>query len=461
MKNSLLILCIFIFQFALSQNRAPSCWLKYQDNFQGDILINKIKVISPSPTYTYYCSLQWNAGMEGGGYCGIQEHPDGRNFIFSIWDPISSSESITAPYTHSGTQVESFGGEGTGLKSWNFTIGWDTEQWYSFVTRAWSFGSNTMFGFWVYSHFDQIWYHLVTMDYPVSNIRFNSPTGSFIEDWLGNGWNTREVHHQDGWKRKTSDLSWNALKSSLFERVSPDAGANNYINNYDGGTNSDYYFMRSGGTTTPTTNTSGTMLSLANINSEPGYDVANVSSINKTVSIDNLLLNWTLDPSKSPQFSYKINIYDNPALSGVPLIEINEIIPHQRDSNIDISSLTNGIEYYIEFSVIDIFDNQSTTVTESFVAQSSTLGLNDTNIINTFNYYPNPFDSKIYLNFKNQIKYIKITLTDITGKIILMNNYYNCSEIEIKTPSDIGKGIYFLTVTDEKQNKNTIKLVKK
>lgn len=460
MKNSLVILFVFIFQIAQSQNRAPSCWLKYQDNFQGDILINKIKVISPSPTYTYYCSLQWNAGMEGGGYCGIQEHPDGRNFIFSIWDPISSPDSITATYTHSGTQVESFGGEGTGLKSWNFDIGWNTEQWYSFVTRAWSFGSNTMFGFWVYSHSDQIWYHLVTMNYPVSNIRFNTPTGSFIEDWLGNGWNKREVHHQSGWKRKTSDLSWNAFTKSFFERVSPDAGANNYIENYDGGTNSDYYFMQSGGTTTPTTNTSGAMLFLPNTNSNPGYEVANVSSLNKTISIDNLLLNWTLDPSKSPQFSYNINIYDNPAFSGVPLIKINEILPHTRDLNIDISSLTNGIEYYIEFSVIDIFDNQSTTVTTNFVSQSSTLGLDDTNILNTYNYYPNPIDNKIYLNFRNQTKYLKITLTDITGKIILMSNYYNCSDIEIKTPSDIGKGIYFLTLTDEEQNKKTVKLVK-
>ena len=122
MKKLLLILCAFTFQVGQSQNRAPSCWLKYQDYFQGDILINKIKVISPSPTYTYYCGLQWNAGMEGGGYCGIQEHPSGRNFIFSIWDPISSSESITAPYTYSGTLTEPFGGEGTGLKSWNFAL---------------------------------------------------------------------------------------------------------------------------------------------------------------------------------------------------------------------------------------------------------------------------------------------------------------------------------------------------
>lgn len=459
MKKTLLILIALTFQFGLSQNRAPSCWLKYQDWYQGDILINKIKVVSPSPTYTYYCSLQWNAGMEGGGYCGIQEHPSGRNFIFSIWDPISSSESITAPYTHSGTLTEPFGGEGTGLKSWNFDIGWNTGQWYSLVTRAWSSGSSTMFGFWVYSHTDQIWYHLVTMDYPVSNIRFNSPTGSFIEDWLGNGWNTREVHHQDGWKRKTSDLSWNAFTSSLFERVSPDAGANNYINNYDGGTNSNYYFMQSGGTITPTTNTSGTMLSLANNNSDPGYDVVEVSSLNKTVSTDNLLLDWILDSSKSPQFSYKIDIYDNPTFSGNPIIEVNENIPHQRNFNIDISNLIDGNEYYIKFSVNDIFDNQSTEVTDNFIAES-TLGLDDINSLNTFSYYPNPFEDKLTLKFNNQMESIITSLVDIVGKIILTDYHYNSSEIELNIPLNIGEGVYFLTIMDGEKNQNTIKLVK-
>lgn len=217
--------------------------------------------------------------------------------------------------------------------------------------------------------------------------------------------------------------------------------------------------MQSGGTITPTTNTSGTMLPLVNNNSDPGYAVANVSSLNKTVSVNNLLLDWNLDSSKSPQFSYKIDIYDNPIFSGDPLIEVNEIIPHERNSNIDISNLIDGNEYYIRFSVTDIFDNQSTEVTDSFIAESN-LGLDDINLLNTFRYYPNPFEDKLTLKFNNQIESIKTSLVDIVGKIILTNYHYNCSEIELNIPSDIGKGVYFLTIMDGKQNQNTIKLVK-
>ena len=460
LKRLLLMLCTLTLQVGIAQNRAPSCWLKYQDAFQGDILINKVKVSAPSPTYSYYWCLQWNAGMEGGGYCGIQEHPNGRNFIFSIWDPISSSEAITAPYTHPTTIIESFGGEGTGLKSWNFDIGWDTEQWYSFVTRAWPSGSSTMFGFWVFNHTDQEWYHLVTMDYPVSNIRFNSSTGSFIEDWLGNGWNTREVHHQEGWKRRTSNYSWQAFTSCTFERVRPDAGANNYIDNYNGGTHTDSYFMQSGGNITPTTSTTGTTLTLANSNSTPEYHTGQITSLNTTTSLDSLHLTWTLDSSKAPQFSYDINIYDNPDFLGNPVIEINENIPHQRNHNIDVSTLTKGKQYYLKLSIHDIFDNQSAVVTDRFLIESI-VHTDNTNPLRSLSYYPNPFRDNINLKFSHRIKFVKISVADSKGRVMLTNDYYNCSEIEQQLPANLDAGLYFLTVTDHEQNTVTITLHKK
>lgn len=60
----LIIVFQFLFVTGFGQNRAPSCWLKYPDNFKGDIIINTVRVASPSPLYTYYCTMQWNAGMQ-------------------------------------------------------------------------------------------------------------------------------------------------------------------------------------------------------------------------------------------------------------------------------------------------------------------------------------------------------------------------------------------------------------
>lgn len=455
----LLLVAITVSQFGFSQNRAPSCWLKYQDSFQGDILINTVKVQSPSPTYTYYCNLQWNAGMEGGGYCGIQEHPQGRNFIFSIWDPITSTDAITAPYTHNGTQIENFGGEGTGLKSWNFDIGWDTDQWYSFVTRAWDSNTHTMFGYWVFNHSDQEWYHLVTMDYPVANVRFNSSTGSFIEDWLGNGFNTREVHHKEGWKRKTSDLSWSPLTSSFFERVSPDAGAVNYINNYDGGVGADYYFMKSGGAVTPVTNTSKTTLSLSNNNTDHGFLTGEVSQLNTTINGNILILDWDVNKSKSPQFSYHVAIYDNSTFSGTPIIQFDQNVPDERTLDIDISSLISGNKYYIQFYIIDIFGNQSAFMTDSF--EDLTLSIDDLDKQFSFSCYPNPFQDKIYLNFNNnKLEKYTIELTTISGSSVFSNDYHTNSEIEIYFPDNMKKGLYFLCINNQDGKSRTIKLIK-
>jgi len=75
--------------------RAPSLALWYNDNEVGDILTQDIYVPSHGLTkHTYYCCLQWNGGMNGGGYCGIQDHPNGRNFIFSLWNPTGTDEKI-------------------------------------------------------------------------------------------------------------------------------------------------------------------------------------------------------------------------------------------------------------------------------------------------------------------------------------------------------------------------------
>ena len=380
MKKILLFLLIPF--TILSQNRAPSTWLKYKDNLHGDIIINTARVKSPSPLYTYYCVLQWNAGMEGGGYLGIQEHPEGRNFIFSLWDSKESSDNVTASYTHLGTIIQPFGGEGTGLKSWNFDIGWNTDEWYSFVSRTWNDNNHTLFGFWVFNHTSSEWYHLVTMDYPVIDVKFSSNSNSFLEDWLGNGSNKREFHLKNGWKRISSDSSWMNFDKSYYERVKPDDGAANYIDNYDGGVIEDYFFMKSGGNSTfPVTNTHGTNLTISNNSEKPDFDEVEVLSFDKNLEDEKLILNWEVSKSKLPQFSYNIEIYDDKDL-GSPLFKINKIKPESRYEEVDISSLVDGKEYFIRFYLTDILDNKSSYIDENFINGSENLDLDNDGIEN-------------------------------------------------------------------------------
>ena len=422
-------IAIFLPHTLSSQNRAPSLYLNYQDEGQGDIIINTLRVQSPSPVYTYYCGLLWNSGQDAGGYCGMQEHPNGKNFIYSLWDPISSTDPITAEYTHPDTDIANFGGEGTGLRSMNFGIGWETNQWYSLVSRAWSTNdTSTLFGYWIYDQSSNMWHHLVTMNYPVTDLKFNTKTSSFIEDWLGNGSSARTVQHKNGWKRKTSDASWLPFEESYFDRVFPDAGTVNYIENYDGGAIDDeYYFMTSGGTTTPETNEDDVTLNLTYNTTSPGFETGEFNNLTLVVDNNNLLVNWDVIDSKSPQFSYHLKIYDNVELSGSSIISIDKIKPHLRNDIIDISNLSDNSEYFVQFYITDIFDNVSVNEVKSIQTALSQVGeIFDKPV---YMHYMPWFDSPDYNNnwgihWKMANKNPDVIIDEITGKREIASHYY-------------------------------------
>ncbi len=371
---------ILAFQINLfSQNRAPSLYLNYQDFEEGDIIINTLRVLDPSPLYTYYCGLLWNSGLDAGGYCGMQEHPEGKNFIYSLWDPINSSSPITAVYAHPGTEISSFGGEGTGLRSLNFDIGWQENQWYSLVSRTWAIDNqSTLFGFWIYDDSGRRWSHMVTMKYPVPNLKFSTRTSSFIEDWLGNGDKSRTIHHKNGWKRTTNNYQWFAFESSHFDRVFPDAGTINYIENYDGGVkNDEYYFMSSGGSTNPSTNEADVLLDLNNNLQNPSFLVGEYKNLIFEHPGDEFYFEWEIEVKKSPQFSFHVKVYDNVDLLGTPVISIDRIEPQVRSLAVDVSMLPDDNEYYIQFYTKDIFDNHSEVWNEVFVKGNITDSDND------------------------------------------------------------------------------------
>ena len=183
LPSSLLVFSLFITGTLAAQNSAPSSHLSFDDNFDGDILIQEVRVPkSGEAMYTYYETLGWS-GL-GGGYAGIQAHPKAHNYIFSIWDNKNHAAPIRAVYHGARTKIEGFGGEGTGLKSWNFELGWDTDAWYTLVLRSWDVKGHTHCGFWVRSSKTEIWTHMVTMDVASPKAYFQGGTDAFIEDWL-------------------------------------------------------------------------------------------------------------------------------------------------------------------------------------------------------------------------------------------------------------------------------------
>ena len=68
---------------ALAQNSAPSSHFVFDDNFDGDIIMNQVRIPKTGEaTYTYYETLGWRG--KGAGYAGIQAHPKAHLFIFYL-----------------------------------------------------------------------------------------------------------------------------------------------------------------------------------------------------------------------------------------------------------------------------------------------------------------------------------------------------------------------------------------
>ncbi|XP_060590016.1 uncharacterized protein LOC132745195 [Ruditapes philippinarum] len=282
---------------------APSLWLRYNDEGPGDILTQDVYVPKVGLTkYTYYCCLQWNAGMNGGGYCGIQDHPKGHNYIFSLWNPIDTDKKIKPIYVGPGTICEPFGGEGQGLKTWNFTLGWEPDNWYTLITRRWDNDDKTCYGFWVKNHLTLEWTHLVSLEFPVPGTYFEKVTSSFLEDWVGSGDQERRVHYQNGYKHGLNG-KWLPFDKAVFRMVK-ETRCKLFENNYDSGVLDDTFYLHSGGQSMPTGGAVNGGMLKRKMPQKP--DVLPICV--KLSSISNEEVSWDIPTGSVPQFQYIVYI---------------------------------------------------------------------------------------------------------------------------------------------------------
>lgn len=355
---------------AAGENAAPSSHMVYNDaSFAGDILINEVRVPKCGEAmHTYYEALGWRG--KGAGYAGIQAHPKAHNYIFSIWDHKDHTAPIKAVYRGPGTLTENFGGEGTGLKSWNFKLGWDTDVWYTLVARCWPVGNHTYYGFWARSGKSKQWTHMVTMDVAAKDAFFNGGNDSFIEDWLETGKNRRTTNLRNGWKRKPSG-EWHAFGKVRYSVNSWDLPKGkrsfNFRTNWNGGVAKDasgeFYFMTSGGNATKPATTNPSNHSIKRNEKEPGYAAIKIlSGKGQTERSGKLRIAWEIDPMTLPQFSFKIAAHDNAVGRGEPLAVVQKVEPHARTAELVLPKQLdrNRLHYFLHCR--DILGNESAAI---------------------------------------------------------------------------------------------------
>jgi hypothetical protein len=361
-----------------AQNSAPSSHFVFDDNFDGDILINEVRVPKDGEaTFTYYEALGWRG--KGAGYAGIQAHPKAHLFIFSIWDHPEHAAPIKAVYRGPGTETVGFGGEGTGLKSWNFDLGCNTDVWYTLVARSWPVGDHTYYGFWTRAGDTGKWTHLVTMDV-AAKANFQGGTDAFIEDWASSGAKPRTTHLRGGWKRKT-DGSWFPFRSGRYSvnswDLDPGKRSYNYRTHWNGGVQRDetgeYYFMLSGGANSVATTANPSKFTIERKDTAPTWETIRIRDVNLALAdAKKLSVTWELDDTTTPQFAYAAKLFDNTSGLGRMLAEHSNNVPHARSATLDLSSLdlTDG-SYYVLLQCTDILGRQSETVIRKLAADAS------------------------------------------------------------------------------------------
>lgn len=364
MRYAAILLAVLISASAASaQNSAPSSHLVFDDAFPGDILINQVRVPkSGEATYTYYEALGWSG--KGAGYAGIQAHPKSHLFIFSIWDHKSHAAPIKAVHRGPGTETVGFGGEGTGLKSWNFELGWSTDVWYTLVARSWPVGDHTYYGFWSRAGDSKKWTHLVTMDVAAKG-HFEGSTDAFLEDWLNTGAKPRTTHLRGGWKRKL-DGTWFPFGSGRYSVNAWDLTEGkrsfNFRTNWNGGVARDdsgeYYFMLSGGADSKATTANPSKFAIARSEKEPNFEPVQLREA-KLARMDNTLtVTWEVDDTTAPPFAYRVEVFDNEKLQGEPLVVASKNEPHARSASVDLSALKPGRRHFVRLQLTDLFDRK-------------------------------------------------------------------------------------------------------
>jgi len=344
------------------QNAAPSSHFVFDDNFEGDILINEVRVPkSGVAMYTYYETLGWRGGASG--YAGIQVHPRANNFIFSIWDHKEHKAPIRAVHRGPGTLTEKFGGEGTGLKSWNFELGWDPNVWYTLVSRSWAVGDHTFYGFWARSGKTMRWTHLVTMDVAAKNAFFKGGTDAFIEDWLETGKNPRTTNLKGGWKRKMNG-EWYPFQAGRYSvnywDLETGKRSFNFKTNWDGGVAKDdggeFYFMTAGGKLTKPSVKNPSRHAIKRTETKPAYEPLRLAKGEARLAKRELIVTWAVDEKTLPLFEYRLNVLNG---EGEVVAAYSEVKPHGRSAMISLTGDTDNASLEVELICIDILGNQA------------------------------------------------------------------------------------------------------
>jgi hypothetical protein len=369
------ISCLLALNVTGQENAAPSIHLvSFFPSSDAVLKMHKIKIVQSA--YAEY----FEVNSFTNGYDGLQQTPSTawgspNILIFSLWDlntpaGIYSHVDYFAPLTDTGR----FGGEGNGYRT-IYSYNWNLNTWYNLVNRSWKSHDSLHIAMFINDLSTGSWLHSATLSIPDPGTYLNAYNDAFMENWEGrvaayDGSFIRAAYFKDAWNLNIAG-TWEKNTYATFSAnnsagdVTRDGIYHNSFNAYFDNTE-DAYYMQHGGTTSPSPAFgSGRTLSLpaqANQGSAPALTLGAITSVSASNAGGNTTVSWTIDGSKSPQLSAKVEILN----SSNNVVSIFEDTMPQRRSVIINSTLPAG-SYTSRVTVRDIFNQQTLPVTSSFI----------------------------------------------------------------------------------------------
>lgn len=362
--------------------------------------------------WPYWAESTYNAiysqtisGSDGAScyfYGGMPSDPNGNPpsaIIWSFWPPSGTAvlgAAVTAYWTGPNMYAPPHVGEGASGKAsgkWPLIT---TNRWYREVLRVWSPADGTPHqayaGRWLRDPATSNWYHLATMQLPFSGPGLSGLSG-FQEDFSHGNLKPRRTDYRNVYYHRNG--AWTAAKlftpsvrqlgengtcglienstAAFFETCSGSSYLFNVTNNIPPTTGNLYMLVatnqataslltnKPAGITTiaAANNYAAVGLNLVNQPNTPALDPILVTNASATTSGNQLIVSWQVPPISSPQLACVLEVFDNPAYSGAPVVTFFQRDPELRQQLLNLGSASTP---YVRLSVIDIFDRTNAPV---------------------------------------------------------------------------------------------------
>lgn len=259
--------------------------------------------------------------------------------------------------------IQPFSGEGRGLQSF-YNLDWNTDSWYTFVTKFWQDGDNTKIGLWVLDHSGEKWHHFLTMIYPERNVYATSSFGSFLETFAVTDGSVRSMYAAPRFARLLSGEYYYKGNGYVYASGSGPEFHENYVARKENAT----YFIQAGGTEDDHSELDRRQTIEYETFTSADYALEGLRFFSpitvESIAYENGSLVWEVASDKAPQFSYEYKvskiIRTDDQLYFEPVFEGSAIDPDCRSKEIDLYSLAPG-QYDVQLTLYDVAGNKYTT----------------------------------------------------------------------------------------------------